>query len=75
MNNEILNNAEEKMLKTLDSLDGRFNTVRTGRANPSSTNWKAGQTNGLENCNFVNRLWKIGTDAAGDYSYTFPKTF
>ncbi len=36
MNNEILNNAEEKMLKTLDSLDGRFNTVRTGRANPSS---------------------------------------
>ena len=36
MNNEILNKAEEKMEKTLESLDGRFNTVRTGRANPSS---------------------------------------
>lgn len=36
MNNEILNQAEEKMLKTLENLDNRFNTVRTGRANPSS---------------------------------------
>ena len=36
MNNEILNQAEEKMLKTLENLDSRFNTVRTGRANPNS---------------------------------------
>ena len=36
MNNEILKQAEEKMLKTLENLDNRFNTVRTGRANPSS---------------------------------------
>jgi len=45
-----------------------------GRANPSSTNWKAGQTNGLENCKFINRFWTMGADAVGDYSYTFPKT-
>ena len=36
MNDNILNNAEEKMEKTLENLDGRFNTVRTGRANPNS---------------------------------------
>lgn len=36
MDNDILKLAEEKMEKTLESLDNRFNTVRTGRANPSS---------------------------------------
>jgi len=36
MDNDILKITEEKMEKTLESLDGRFNTVRTGRANPSS---------------------------------------
>ena len=36
MDIEILNKAEEKMEKTLENLDTRFNTVRAGRANPSS---------------------------------------
>lgn len=36
MNNEIINSTKEKMEKALESLDGRFNTVRAGRANPSS---------------------------------------
>ena len=36
MDNDILKITEEKMEKTLESLDGRFNTVITGRANPSS---------------------------------------
>ena len=36
MNDDILKLTEEKMEKTLESLDNRFNTVRTGRANPSS---------------------------------------
>lgn len=36
MDNDILKVTEEKMEKTLESLDNRFNTVRTGRANPSS---------------------------------------
>ena len=36
MDNDILKITEEKMEKTLESLDNRFNTVRTGRANPSS---------------------------------------
>ena len=36
MDIEILNKAEEKMIKTLENLDSRFNTVRAGRANPSS---------------------------------------
>lgn len=33
---EILNDTKEKMEKALESLEKRFNTVRAGRANPSS---------------------------------------
>lgn len=36
MNNEIIDLTKEKMERSLESLDGRFNTVRAGRANPSS---------------------------------------
>ena len=36
MNNDIINETSLKMDKTLESVDNRFNTVRTGRANPSS---------------------------------------
>lgn len=36
MNQEILNNAKIKMEQTLDNLEKRFQTVRAGRANPSS---------------------------------------
>lgn len=36
MNTDIINLTEEKMSKTLENLDGRFATVRAGRANPSS---------------------------------------
>jgi len=36
MNTEIIKLTEEKMSKTLESLDSRFTTVRAGRANPSS---------------------------------------
>lgn len=32
---EILNNAEEKMMLSLDALDNKFTNVRAGRANPS----------------------------------------
>ena len=36
MNLDIINETSEKMDRTLESLDTRFATVRTGRANPSS---------------------------------------
>lgn len=36
MNTDVINLTEEKMIKTLESLEGRFATVRAGRANPSS---------------------------------------
>lgn len=36
MNTDVINLTQEKMNKTLESLDGRFSTVRAGRANPSS---------------------------------------
>lgn len=36
MNTEVINLTEEKMNKTLDTLEHRFVTVRAGRANPSS---------------------------------------
>lgn len=36
MENEILNEAESMMKKTIENLDNRFKTVRTGRANPNS---------------------------------------
>lgn len=36
MNDNILNTVEDKMLKTIESLEKRFTTVRAGRANPSS---------------------------------------
>lgn len=32
---EILNNTEEKMMLTIESLEGKFTNVRAGRANPS----------------------------------------
>ena len=36
MNNDYIEIAEEKMLKSLDNLEKRFATVRAGRANPSA---------------------------------------
>ncbi len=36
MNTDVINLTQEKMDKTLESLDSRFATVRAGRANPSS---------------------------------------
>ena len=36
MNTDIMNITEDKMEKTLENLDHRFQTVRAGRANPSS---------------------------------------
>ena len=36
MEEEILIELESKMEKAIESLEGRFKTVRTGRANPSS---------------------------------------
>lgn len=36
MNTDVIKLTEEKMNKTLENLDGRFATVRAGRANPSS---------------------------------------
>ena len=36
MENELLNEIEEKMEKSLENLDKRMATVRAGRANPSS---------------------------------------
>lgn len=36
MNADVINLTQEKMDKTLESLDNRFATVRAGRANPSS---------------------------------------
>lgn len=36
MDEMIIEEAEEKMLKSLDNLEKRFATVRAGRANPSS---------------------------------------
>ena len=36
MNTDVIKLTEEKMNKTLESLDSRFATVRAGRANPSS---------------------------------------
>ena len=36
MDIDIINETSEKMDKTLESVDNRFATVRTGRANPSS---------------------------------------
>lgn len=33
--NEILNNTEEKMMLSIDSLENKFTNVRAGRANPS----------------------------------------
>ena len=44
------------------------------RVNTSSASWKDGRTDGLQNCKFINRFWKVGADTAGDYSYTFPRT-
>lgn len=38
MNNNIINNAKEKMNASVEAMENRFNTVRTGRANPSSLN-------------------------------------
>ncbi len=36
--NDILNSTKEKMNASIESMEKRFNTVRTGRANPSSLN-------------------------------------
>lgn len=36
MENELINEAESKMIKSLENLDKRMATVRAGRANPSS---------------------------------------
>ena len=36
MNTDVIDLTQEKMDRTLESLDGRFATVRAGRANPSS---------------------------------------
>lgn len=36
MNTDVINLTQEKMKKALENLDARFNTVRAGRANPSS---------------------------------------
>jgi len=36
MNTDVINVTQDKMNKTLENLDGRFATVRAGRANPSS---------------------------------------
>ena len=36
MNTDVIKLTQEKMDKTLESLDNRFATVRAGRANPSS---------------------------------------
>ena len=36
MDENFIEEAEEKMLKTLDNLEKRFATVRAGRANPSA---------------------------------------
>ena len=36
--NDILNRTKEKMNASIESMEKRFNTVRTGRANPSSLN-------------------------------------
>lgn len=36
MNTDIINLTDDKMSKTLENLDSRFQTVRAGRANPSS---------------------------------------
>ena len=33
--NEIINNASDRMEKSLSSLNQAFNKIRTGRANPS----------------------------------------
>ena len=35
MNDNFIEEAEEKMLRTLDNLEKRFSTVRAGRANPA----------------------------------------
>ena len=35
MNENFIEEAEEKMLRTLDNLEKRFSTVRAGRANPA----------------------------------------
>ena len=32
---EILNNTEEKMMLTIESLESKFTNVRAGRANPN----------------------------------------
>ena len=34
MNTAVVDNCEERMQKTLNSLDGEYNTIRAGRANP-----------------------------------------
>lgn len=36
MENELIKETEEKMLKSLENLDKKMGTVRAGRANPSS---------------------------------------
>lgn len=36
MNENIVKNVEDKMLKVIENLEKRFTTVRAGRANPSS---------------------------------------
>ena len=36
MENELIKEAEDKMLKAIDNLEKRFITVRAGRANPST---------------------------------------
>ncbi len=36
MNENIIKDTKSKMIKCLDNLEHRFNTVRAGRANPSS---------------------------------------
>ena len=36
MDIDIINETSEKMDKTIESVENRFATVRTGRANPSS---------------------------------------
>ena len=33
--NDILNNTEEKMMLTIESLENKFTNVRAGRANPN----------------------------------------
>lgn len=35
MNEDLIKNAEERMLKAIENVEKRFTTVRAGRANPN----------------------------------------